>query len=367
MKNLFTPAAKLFKLALLAAVAISCSSKNQDSEKTNATFTLTDTMLAKMKTADVTNTRLKNELRLFGKITADNNKLVEVFPVVGGYVTSVKVELGDHVEKGQLLATIRSTEVAGYEKDKLDAENDVVVAEKNLKVTTDLFESKLASEKDVIAAKSELVKAQAELNRIREVFSIYSMKGSATYEVRAPISGFVVQKNINIDMQLRSDRTDNIFDIAQIEEVWALANVNESDIAKVKIGFNADVKTLSYPDKIFHGQVDKIFNVIDPDTKAMKVRIKLNNSDLLLKPEMTSTVLLSFEEPGEMLAVPSASVIFDKSKYFVMVFKDKSHIETRQVEVFRQVGDVTFISSGITEGEKVITTTNLLIYDALND
>jgi cobalt-zinc-cadmium efflux system membrane fusion protein len=68
-----------------------------------------------------------------------------------------------------------------------------------------------------------------------------------------------------------------------------------------------------------------------------------------------------------MIAVPSQAVIFDKSKSYVLIFKDRNNIETRQVEFFRQIGPITFISAGINVGEKVITDNQLLIYDALND
>ncbi|NBV14937.1 MAG: efflux RND transporter periplasmic adaptor subunit, partial [Sphingobacteriia bacterium] len=159
----------------------------------------------------------------------------------------------------------------------------------------------------------------------------------------------------------------NIFDIAEIKEVWAIANVNESEINKVKLGLDAAVSTLSYPDRKFFGKVDKIFNVIDPDTKAMKVRIKLSNDDFLLKPEMQATIKLSFFENSDMLAIPGEAIVFDQSKNFVMVFNDRNNIETRPVDVFRQVGNTVFIHSGLKEGEKVITRNQLLIYDALND
>ena len=211
------------------------------------------------------------------------------------------------------------------------------------------------------------MKAQSQLSRIQETYKIYNLKPGAIYEVRSPISGFILEKTINQDMLLRDDHSNNIFDIAEIDEVWALANVNESDVRDVVLGSNADVTTLSYPDKSFHGVVDKIFNFIDPETKAMKVRIKLKNPDYVLKPEMKATIKLSYYQKEKMLAVPSSSVIFDKSKNFVMVYKDRNNIETRKVEVFRQVGDVTYISSGVTEGESVITTNELQIYDALND
>jgi len=357
----------LICITLSAVLFTSCKKKAEAGTEEKPKFVLSDVMLKTTTFANVESKPLKTEQEFYGKISADNDKLIEIYPVVGGNVIKVYVELGDFVKKGQLLATIRSTQVAGYEKDLSDALNDVVVAKNNLKATKDLYEGKLNTERDVITAKSELDKAQSQLNRIRETYKIYSLKPGAIYEVRSPISGFIIQKDINQDMLLRDDHTNNIFDIAEIDEVWAIANVSEPDIRDVVLGSDADITTLSYPDKAFHGKVDKIFNIIDPETKAMKVRIKLKNPDFLLKPEMKATIKLSHEESNRMLAVPSSSVIFDKSKNFVMVYKSRSDIETRKVEVFRQVGDVTYISSGVSAGEKVITANQLQVYDALND
>ena len=354
----------LFITTLITMVG--CSEHKKEVQKEN-TFYLTDKMFQTTKMINADFDDLKNELSFFGKIVADNNKMVEIYPVVGGNVTKVYVELGDYVKKGQLLATIRSTEVASFEKELMDAKNDVIVAKNNLKVAKDLFEGKLSTESSLIEAKSQLEKAQSQLNRIKETYKIYHIKDGATFEVRSPLSGFIIQKKINQDMILRNDRSDNIFDIAEIKDVWALANVNETDIDQVRIGINASVSTLSYPDKKFYGHVDKIFNVIDPDTKAMKVRIKLKNPDYLLKPEMRATIKLSYKENEKMIVVPTNALIFDKSKNYVMVFKNRKNIETRQVEVFRIVGEEAFISGGIAKNERIITENQLLIYDELND
>ena len=354
---------KLLPLLLLVA----CGHEKQPEAEINKTFVLSDKMLATSRMEAAKMEPLRNELGFYGKITADNNKLIEVFPVLGGNVTKVYVELGDYVKKGQLLATIRSTDVAGFEKELDDAQNDVVVSKNDLKVAEELYEGKLNAERDVVEARGQLDKAHSQLNRIQETYKIYSIKKGAIYEVRSPLNGFIIQKDINQDMLLRSDRSDNIFDIAQIDEVWAIANVNESDIEQVKLGVDASVTTLSYPDKVLKGKVDKIFNIIDPETKAMKIRIRLANPDFLLKPDMRATIKLSFLEDQSMLTVPSSAVIFDKSKNFVMVYKDRNNIETRPVEVFRQIGDVTYLSSGLKAGEKVMTANQLLVYDALND
>lgn len=353
----------------IAIIGLSISSCKNDLEnpQTNTTFALSDNMLKTTTTAVAQTQPVKNELSFYGKITADDNKMIDVYPLVGGNVIKVNVELGDYVKKGQVLATIKSTDIADFEKQSLDAKSDLLVAKNNLKVAQELFDGKLNSESDVLQAKSEVNKAQSQLSKVQETYKIYNIKAGSIYEVTAPISGFIIQKSINQDMLLRSDRSENIFDIAEISEVWAMANVNEIDINKVRLGIDADVTTISYPDQVFKGKVDKIFNIIDPETKAMQARIKLKNTEFLLKPDMNANVKLSFKEDKSMIAIPSDAIVFDKSKNFVMIFKDRNNIETRQVEVYRVVGDTTYISSGLEENEKVITNNQLFIYRALNE
>lgn len=353
----------------IAFVSLSITSckKQVENPETNSTFALSDNMLKTTTTAVAQTKAVKNELNFYGKITADNNKMIDVYPLVGGNVIKVNVELGDYVHKGQVLAIIKSTDVADFEKQSIDAKNDLLVAKNNLKVAQELFDGKLNSESDVLQAKSEVNKAQSQLSKIQETYKIYNIKAGSIYEVTAPISGFIIQKSINQDMLLRSDRSENIFDIAEISEVWAMANINEIDINKIKLGIDASVTTLSYPDKVFKGKVDKIFNVINPETKAMQARIKLQNPGFLLKPDMNANIKLSYNENQSMIAIPSNAIVFDKSKNFVMLFKDRHNIETRQLEVYRVVGDTTYISNGLKENEKVITNNQLFIYRALND
>lgn len=357
----------VLKYTLIASlvVLVSCSKKEETEKK--EVFQITDVMLKTTQFAKVEPQQLKNELRFFGKISADKNKMIEVYPVVGGNVEKVYVELGDYVKKGQIMATIRSTEAAGYEKDLQDARSQVLVAKNALKVAQEMFEGKLVTEKEVLQAKSDLSVAQTQLNRMQQTYKIYNLKPGSIYQVVAPISGYVIQKNINQDMQLRSDRTDNIFDVADTNDVWAIANVNESDINQVGLGMDASVSTLSNPDKKFSGKVDKIFKVIDPETNAMNIRVVLNNSASLLVPESKATINVSYKENKSMLAIPASALIFDNNKNYVMVYKSKTNLETRPVEVFRQVGDVAYIASGLNEGETVITHNQLYFYDALND
>lgn len=356
---------KYFLFACIAIVFASCT--HEDKSTPAQGFSMSDTMMSRCQFTKVISDTVKSELTLFGKVQADNNKLAHVYPIVGGNVIKINVELGDYVHQGDILAVVQSSEVAELQKEKLHAINDLAIAEKNYEVAKDLYAGKLNSEKDMIAAEKELQKAKAEVQRMNEVYKIYHLKDGSTYNIIAPLSGFIVSKNINQNEQLRADNSEMLFSIAEIKDVWIIANVNESDINRVKLGYDASVHTISFPDRKFNGKIDKIFNAIDPETKAMKVRIKIPNDELILKPEMNATVVLHFKENHKMIAIPSSSVIFDKSKNWVMVFKDRTHIETRQVDIAKELKEVTYIRAGLKEGETIISKNGLLIYDALND
>jgi cobalt-zinc-cadmium efflux system membrane fusion protein len=163
-----------FIIVSLSFIVLSIISCKDSGKKQNikTKFVLSEKMLSTTKVEKVSVIPLKNELNFYGKIVADNNKMIEIFPMVGGSVTKVFVELGDYVKKGELLATIRSMEVAGFEKELEDAKNDVIVAKNNAKVAEELYMGKLSAERDLIEAKSQLEKAQSQLHRVQETYKI---------------------------------------------------------------------------------------------------------------------------------------------------------------------------------------------------
>lgn len=359
---------KHLAVILTIFVLIGCNKKD---EKTDAVpekgFVISNLMMKSTTIAAVQNQYINDELVFFGKIAANKNQYIDIFPLVGGNVMSVNVELGDHVNKGQVLATIRSTEVAGYQRDLSNARTDLVVAQKSLRVAQDLYSGKLNTEKDVLEAKSLVQKAQDELLRSQSVNQVYRMSKGNIYSVVSPISGFIVQKNINKDMQLRNDRTDNIFDVANTTNVWAILNINQSDINKISLGMKAEVSTLAAPDKVFYGKIDKIFKIIDPDTNSMQARVVLDNAKGELIPESKATIKVLNTENKTALSIPSIALIFDDNRYFVVIFKSQNDVKVQEVKVAKQTGSISYISDGLREGDKVVTNNQLLYYRSLSE
>jgi membrane fusion protein, heavy metal efflux system len=347
-------------------VLTNCTSKISDDGKSeSAQFCIPDSLSNQVTFDTVSMKPVYDELKVVGKISFDQDKVVRIYPLVSGNVVDVKVSLGSYVEKGQVLAVIRSSEVAGAENDLVNANSNLAIAEKNFASASDMYKSGILSEKEYTSAQKELDKAKSELNRVKTVLSIYG-NGSNNYVVTSPISGYIVEKFITTNMQIRSDNSTNLFTISDLSNVWAMANVYESDISEIVANEKVDVTTISYLDKKFSGKIDKIYNSLDPDSKTMKVQIQLDNKDYLLKPEMFISAVVNHKTDKTMLAIPSKAIIFDRNLYWVLVYKDKCHIEARRIEIETSNSVSTYVRSGVQSGEKVITNSQLLLYNAMN-
>ena len=351
----------------LGACSKSAETANAEEAKTTRKFDLSNQTLKELAFDTVRLEPVRSEQSFSGQVVTNGDKTAKVFPLVGGVVEDLKVELGDHVTKGQVLAVVRSGEIADVQNQNSNAGTDLAIAQKNLSVAQDQFKAGLAAERDVVLAREELRKAQSNLGKTNKQLGIYGVSQDGHYTIRAPISGFITEKNVTENMQYTTASTDSFFTIADLDQVWVLANVFEADIANVKLGYQADITTLSYPDKHFHGVVDKVFNVLDPDSKALKVRIRLPNPGYLLKPEMYAQVRILNTEKQKELAVPENAVIFDKDQHFVLVFKSRTDVETRPVQVTKTVGDVSYVTGNLQAGDVIVTRNQLLLYDELND
>ena len=132
-----------------------------------------------------------DELTLNGRVTFNQEQVAHVYPMFGGTVTELRAEVGDYVRKGDILAILRSGEVADYERQMKEAEQQVIIARRNVNATRDMFDSGLASDKDVLQARQELINAEAEENRIKEIFSINNFSGRSFYEVKSPVLSLI--------------------------------------------------------------------------------------------------------------------------------------------------------------------------------
>ncbi len=353
--------------ALLLFIFNSCKEKKEE-QATDKKFVLSDSM-QKMITLDTAgNGFIKNTIILSGEINFNENSVNKIFPRNSGLVTDCKVSVGDRVKAGQVLAVIKSADIAGSYSDLTSANADVNITQRQLSNTENLYKNGIASEKEYEEAKQNYNKAVAAKSKVQSVLNITGgskTNAGGTYVLTSPINGYIVEKKVNTGNFIRSDMGDYLFTISDLKEVWVDASVFENDISKVNEGFEVAVSTLAYPDKIFKGKINKISEVLDPANKTLHVRIKLDNQGLLLKPEMFAKVIVSDKENRKAVFIPTKALISQNEKNFVVVYNSNSDMQIAEVDILKTVGDKTYINSGVTPGQKLITRNQLLIFQQL--
>jgi cobalt-zinc-cadmium efflux system membrane fusion protein len=345
---------------------VSCKSNDTTNDDARQAYVVPDSLMSRLKIDTVKTSNITNAIKFNGIVDFNTDKVLNIYPLVSGNVQNITVMPGDYVKAGQVLGVVKSAEVANYNSALINAETNVRLTAKMLAQQKDLFKSGLASQIDITNAEVNYEQAIATKISAQKILSINGNNKNGEYLIKAPIDGFVVQKNINNGMAIRTDNNASLLTISDLKDVWVQANVYETNINKVHQGDQVDVTTISYPDKVFKGKVDRLMNVLDPTSKVMKMRVVLSNPGYVLKPQMFATVTINDNENKQAISIASSSLVFDHSQYYVIILKGKKDVQIRPVEVISINGNTAYIKNGLTIGETVIGSDALLIYGSLN-
>jgi Cu(I)/Ag(I) efflux system membrane fusion protein len=176
----------------------------------------------------------------------------------------------------------------------------------------------------------------------------------------APTAGVVMQKRV-IEGQM-AKAGEELYRIADLTNIWVIADVAEQDLGLVQIGALAMVSFRAFPGKSFEGRVTFVLHELDMSTRTAKVRIEVHNPDHLIKHEMYADVEIG-ARTGEAarLAVPASAVIDSGNRQVVIVAKGEGRFQPRPVKLGMRADDHIEILDGVTEGEEVVTAANFLI------
>ncbi len=363
------PAHRQFICFSFITLLFSCRAK-QEEAPVDKRVCISDTMATMVRIDSAQISNMSDELKLSGEVNFDDKKVTKVFAFSSGQVLKVNVSVGDKVSRGQVLAVIKSADIAGNYSDLSTAGNDVAIAKKQMDNEASLFKNGIASEREYIEAKENYQRTVTSAEKIKSQIAINGggrTSANGTYVVTAPQTGYIVEKKINEGAFIRNDANDNLFTIGDISDVWVWANVYETDIAKVKNGYDAAITTLAYPDKIFYGKVDEVYNVLDPVTKVMKIKIRLTNTNQELKPEMFANISITNPKGENQVSIPKDAVLPDNGKNYVICYHSKCDLKVQEVQLLKTIGEKTFIKSGLKPGDKVLCNNQILFYKALTE
>ncbi|UKB80506.1 efflux RND transporter periplasmic adaptor subunit [Chryseobacterium sp. MEBOG07] len=319
----------------------------------------------KIKTQVVTEQEHSDGVVSAGTIQAIPNHYAEIASPFSGRITKSFIKLGQNVSAGSPLFEILSSDYFSVQKDYTDALNDVQLAEKNYRRQQDLVKHGVGIQKELDEAETDFKNKKTSLSNASSALKVYNSKGGgigSPLVVRAPIHGEIISNKIVNGQYLKGD-ADPVMIIAELSKVWISGDVKEKDIRFVNAGDQVSVKVGAYPDKNITGKVYHINEIVDEDTRSIKVLIECDNPDRKLKPGMYATVNFS-TTPEKAVMIPVTALMQQDSSQYVWIKAGKNQFIKRPVVTGETDQKTVRITSGLKPGETIMTEGGIYMLDA---
>lgn len=296
--------------------------------------------LANVMTSVVSYHKPVKEVRLYGKIQADERQLQSQVSHIAGRIEKLFVNFtGESVRKGQALALI-------YSPDLITAQQELFEAAKSKESQPEIFD----------AAKEKLRLWKLSETQINEIEN--SGKIKTNFEVYAGTSGIITQRLVS-NGDYVSQGTP-MFEISNLSRLWVMFDAYESDLPLIKEGDRLNFTVQAIPGKNFAGTIAFIEPIIDPVTRVTKVRLEIGNESGKLKPEMFTTGIVNanLKEYKDKLIIPRSAVLWTGKRSIVYVkqpFTDEPIFKLREIELGPSLGSSFVVLSGLEEGEEIVT------------
>ena len=301
-----------------------------------------------LRTAPVTRARIGTAWRTVGRVAVDETRVRKINVKVDGFVEKLYVDfVGKPVRRGQALFALYSPEL-------VSAQNEYQLA---VKTRAQLGPANQRTGDELV----EAARRRLELWDVPRSEIAHLDHGGAplrTLTLNSPIAGVVTAKSVVQGSRIAAG--DTPFEVTDLSQVWVLADAYESDITRVKVGTLATLSIDALPNRVFKGRVGFVDPLLDPKTRTAKIRVSFPNANLDLKPDMFGEV--AFEGgTREGLRVPLDAVIDSGTQKVVFVSLGDGKFQPREIAAGAQTTEYVEVTSGLSEGDQVVTRANFLI------
>lgn len=310
-------------------------------------------------------------LRLSGRLVWDEDRTVRVFSPFGGRVLAIRVHVGDAVKAGQVLALAASPALGQAQADAARAAQNHALALRNLERVRELAANGIAAQKDLDAATADAARTEADSKSTVEHLRLY---GAAEHAVdgrlplRSPIDGVVVERHLNPGQELRPDAqpTEGLFVITDPAHLWFALDVSEADVGALREGTTVQLRAAATGGERLAGHITYVSDMVDTQTRTVKVRGEVANRERELKAEMYVTAVVRVPT-REHLVVPAKAVYLRGDRYYVFVDDGGGKFERRRVQLGGADGNTQEVQQGLEPGDKVVVDGSLLLEKLLAD
>lgn len=304
-----------------------------------------------------------------GKVEANPNRISRITMPVPGRVSRVLVKLGDAVEQGQPLLVVDSPEagaaIAAYRQAQSQARvaaSALQKAQADLARLKELHENRAAALKDVLAAQNDVAQAQAAVDLAQnareearhrlELLGIDPASPTPQVPVRAPLSGKVLELSV-VPGEYRTDTNAPLMTIADLGTVWITADVPESMIRLVHLGEGLEVTLAAFPGETFRGRVARIADLVDPQSRTVKVQAEIPNPTGRLRPEMFGQIR-HVHSVRPFPAVPAGALLQLEGRNVVWIEEAPGAYRAVPVQTGSARNGMVTILSGLKPGDRIV-------------
>ncbi len=279
--------------------------------------------------------------RAVGTLLADEQ--VRIRNDVAGFIRRIEADEGDVVNEGDSIVRIDDEKLA-LEVQKAKARYKE--AKTTLSRRRPLFQRELITDAEIVEAETNYMFAEAELALARRRLE--------DTVVRAPMDGILGRRNVS-----RGDFAEvgvYMFDLVKMDVLKVDFDFSESYLSRLNVGQTIRVRTPAYPEKVFTGNVYFINPIIDPDTRTVELRARLDNEDMLLRPNLFVNVELDVVTVPDALVIPEEALIAGLGGYWVFIVDDDGIAQRRDVVLGEREPGWLHIREGLTADDIVVTT-----------
>jgi cobalt-zinc-cadmium efflux system membrane fusion protein len=300
------------------------------------------------------------------RVIWDEDRTQRIYPALAGRISAIRADVGSRVAVGQVLAELASPEFGVAQADASRARADLVQANRQLDRVRDLHAIGIAARKELEQAETDALRARTELDRTQARTQLYG--GSEAINQRlaitAGITGVVVERNLNPGQELRPEQfgpgSTALFVLTDPTRLWLQVDVREGDLSQVAPGRRVEFIANAYPDRSFPAEIMAVGDAIDPLTRTLKVRARVDNTARLLKVEMLGRVRVS-QSPGQGAVVPASAVVSQDNTHWIYVSPNPGEFEPRQTEITYLGSERVLIRDALRTGEQVLVENTLLL------
>ncbi|MCC6796813.1 MAG: efflux RND transporter periplasmic adaptor subunit [Candidatus Hydrogenedentes bacterium] len=312
-----------------------------------------------------TNSRATAQREFLGQVTFNRNQLAGITPLSDGVVIDVTKDVGQRVEAGEILATLRAPEIAEVRREFATAQAEAGLANQTLAREKDLYKREISARQDLEAAQASVAVHQSAIEEARQHLLTLGLSKEEINDVlsgnrdepvlplRAPIAGTIIARDATRGKAAKTD--DALFEIADMSTMWFEFSVPEDQLASIVAGTKISARFDAYPGVSFDGEVQWIAAAVDPQTRVIKARAVLANPQAMLKDGLFGRATITGAASADGLSVPATAIQDVDGRPVVFRKLEDDLYETRPVEIGASDGGNVLVLAGLDASYSVVT------------